>query len=126
VVSLAASALFGTLLSWQVVFRPLFGRSNPAALPLAAARSRRLALAAGVLLLVGTLYGAVAQAATAADVPVWAALGQPTIDLLSRGRFAALWWARLALVVVALVLVGCVEYGAGLARWRWWRQRVRC
>src|SRR6267143_4449815 len=43
--SLAACALFGTLLSWQVVFRPLFGRSNPAALPLAAARSRRLAIA---------------------------------------------------------------------------------
>jgi len=37
--SLAACALFGTLLSWRFVFRPLFGRSNPAALPLSAARS---------------------------------------------------------------------------------------
>ena len=36
--SLAATALFGTLLSWPIVFRPLFGRSNPAALPLSAAR----------------------------------------------------------------------------------------
>ena len=69
--SLAASALFGTLLSWQVVFRPLFGRSNPAALPLAAARSRRLAMAAGVALLVGTLYAAIAQASSAAEVPLW-------------------------------------------------------
>src|SRR5207237_642989 len=69
--SLAASALFGTLLSWQFVFRPLFGRSNPAALPLAAARSRRLAIASGALLLVGTLYVAIAQAASAADVPIW-------------------------------------------------------
>ncbi len=34
--SIAATAVFGTLLSWIVVFRPLFGRSNPAALPLAA------------------------------------------------------------------------------------------
>jgi len=32
--SLAACALFGTLLSWRFVFRPLFGRSNPAALAL--------------------------------------------------------------------------------------------
>ena len=31
--TLAASLVFGTLLSWPVVFRPLFGRSNPAALP---------------------------------------------------------------------------------------------
>src|SRR5579859_2571842 len=45
--SLAASAMFGTLLSWQVVFRPLIGRSNPAALPLGTDRSRQLALAAG-------------------------------------------------------------------------------
>ncbi|HEY0584414.1 MAG TPA: copper resistance CopC family protein, partial [Chloroflexota bacterium] len=39
--SIAASAMFGTLLSWLYVFKPLFGRSNPAALPLASARSRR-------------------------------------------------------------------------------------
>src|ERR1700716_3286441 len=93
--SLAASALFGTLLSWLLVFRPLFGRSNPAALPLSAARSRRLAIASGGVLLVGTLYVAIAQAASAADVPMWGVFGQPLIDLLSRGRFAALWWTRL-------------------------------
>src|ERR1700730_14615392 len=79
--SLAASALFGTLLSWQLVFRPLFGRSHPAALPLAAARRRRLAMAAGVALLVGTLYVAIAQAASAAQVPVWGVFGQPLVDL---------------------------------------------
>jgi copper transport protein len=111
--SIAASALFGILLSWQVVFRPLFGRNNPAALPLAAARSRRLAVASGVVLLLGTVYIAIAQAAAAADAPLWAALGQPLVDLLSRGRFAALWWARLALVVVALGLV----YWRGVRRW---------
>jgi copper transport protein len=111
--SMAASALLGTLLSWQVVFQPLFGRGNPAALLLSAARSRRLAIAAGVVLVVGTLYGAVAQAASAADVPVWAALGQPTVDLLSRGRFAGLWWTRLALVVVAAALVSW----RGVRRW---------
>jgi copper transport protein len=106
--TLAASVLFGTLLTWRVVFRPLFGRANPAALPLASARSRRLALLAGVFLLVGTLYGAVAQASTAAGGPLWTAFGSPLVELLTRGRFAALWWPRLGLVVLALVVI-------------WWR-----
>jgi copper transport protein len=103
--SLAASTLFGTLLSWQVVFRRLTGRSNPIAMLPAAARSRRLAIASGGLLLVGTLYVAIAQAAAAADVSIWSVFGLPLFDLLSRGRFAALWWARLALVSAALGLV---------------------
>lgn len=111
--SLAASALFGTVLSWHLVFRPLFGRSNPAALPLAAAKSRRLAMIAGVALLVGTLYAAIAQASSAAEVPFWGVFGQPLFDLLSRGRFAALWWTRLALVLVALGLVAW----RGVRRW---------
>jgi copper transport protein len=111
--SLAASALFGVLLSWNVVFRPLFGRSNPAALPLAAQRARRLALASGALLLVGTLFGAVAQASDAANVPVWGVFGQPLVDLLTRGRFATLFWIRLALVLVALGLLTW----RGVRRW---------
>src|SRR5229473_3781815 len=111
--SLAACALFGTLLSWRFVFRPLFGRSNPAALAVAAARSKRLAIVSGVVLLVGTLFVAIAQAASAADVPIWGVFGQPLFDLLSRGRFATLWWIRLALVVVVLALVAW----RGLGRW---------
>ena len=111
--SVAASALLGVLLSWNVVFRPLFGRSNPAALPLAAARARRLAVASGILLLIGTLFGALAQATDAANVPVWGVLGQPLVDLLSRGRFAGLFWIRLALVLLALGLV----LWRGVRRW---------
>src|SRR2546423_2886827 len=60
--SLAACALFGTLLSWRFVFRALFGRSNPAALAVAAARSKRLAIVSGVVLLVGPLFVAISQA----------------------------------------------------------------
>jgi len=74
------------------VFRPLFGRSNPAAMPLAAERARKLALASGALLVVGTVFGAVAQASDAANVPVWGVFGQPLFDLLSRGRFATLFF----------------------------------
>jgi copper transport protein len=111
--SLAASAVFGVLVTWNMVFRPLFVRSNPAALPLAAARARRLAVASAVVLLAGTLYMAVAQAATAADVPLWGTFGQPLGELLGRGRFAALWWTRLGLVLVALVLLTW----RGVRRW---------
>ncbi|HYY89117.1 MAG TPA: CopD family protein, partial [Chloroflexota bacterium] len=103
--TLAAGVLFGTVLAWRVVFRPLFGRANPAALPPAAQRAQRLAVLSSVLLLIGTLYGAVAQAATASDVPVWAAFGSPLVELLSRGRYASLWWPRLAVVVLGLTLV---------------------
>ncbi len=101
----AASGLFGTLLAWQMVFRPLFGKNNPTALEASARRARRLAIVAGVVLLIGTLYGALAQAAVAADVPLWSTIGRPIVDLLGRGRFASLWWPRLALVVLALALV---------------------
>ncbi len=99
--SLAASALFGTLLSWRF------------ALALAATRSRRLAIISGGVLLAGTLYVAIAQASTAADVPIWGGFGQPMVDLLGRGRFATLWWTRLALVGLALVLV----IWRGVGRW---------
>jgi len=102
---LTASTLFGTLLSWHIVLRPLFGRSNPAALQLTALRARRLAGLAAVLLLVATLYAAVAQASSAADAPVWGVFGRPLMDLLGRGRYAVLWWPRLGLVLLALGLV---------------------
>jgi copper transport protein len=111
--SLAASAVFGILLSWQIVLRPLFGRSNPAALPLAAQRARKVALISAVALLIGTLYIAAAQASSAADVPFWGIFGQPLFDLLSRGRFAALWWTRLGLVVIALAMIAW----RGVRRW---------
>jgi copper transport protein len=103
--SIAASAVFGTLLSWMYVFRPLFGRSNPGAMMLAAARARKVVLLSGLVLLIGTLYVAVAQASSAAEVPIWGVFGQPLVDLLSRGRFALLWWSRLLLVSVAVGLV---------------------
>jgi copper transport protein len=111
--SLAACAVFGILLSWHFVLRPLFGRSNPAALPLAAARARQIAVLSALVLLAGTLFGAIAQAASAADVPLWGVFGQPLMDLLGRGRFATLWWARLLLVVIALGLVAW----RGVRRW---------
>jgi copper transport protein len=101
----AGGVLFGTLLAWQLVFSGLFGKNNPTGRNVAAKRARKLAIVAGVVLLVGVLFGALAQAAVAADVPIWGTLGQPLVDLLSRGRYASLWWPRLLLVLVALGLI---------------------
>lgn len=106
--SLAASAVFGTLLAWTIVYVPVCRRTGQAGLLGARSRTRRVVLVSGIVLLVGTLYGALAQAANAADVPLWAALGRPLIDLLAHGRFAALWWSRLALVVLGLGVVSAL------------------
>src|SRR4051794_15807400 len=46
----SASVLFGTLLAWQLVFRALFGKSNPGARRTSEKRARQLALVAGVVL----------------------------------------------------------------------------
>ena len=102
----AVSAIFGAVLSWFAVFRPLFGRSTPLAMNLAAERTRRFTVAMALILLVGTLYAAVAQAAVAAETPLWGVFGQPLFDLLTRGRFATLWWLRVALTLVALGISG--------------------
>jgi copper transport protein len=59
----------------------------------------------GVLLIVGTLFTAVAQAAAAADVSLVSALGQPIADLLLRGRFASIWWPRMGLEVASVLLI---------------------
>src|SRR5207244_5250426 len=74
----------------------------------AAARRRayQLIVFGGVLLVLGTLFTAVAQAAAAAGVPLNEAIGRPLSDLLLRGRFASIWWPRLGLEVVSLCLVG--------------------
>ena len=76
-----------------------------AARAVVARRIRLLVLIGAVLLVAGTLYAAIAQAATAGDVPLWGAFGQPLQSLLSRGRYAAIWWPRFAVSVCILVLV---------------------
>src|SRR4029450_6407126 len=65
----------------------------------------RLAVVAGVLLLVGTLFAAVAQASGAAGGPLTSAFGNPLRDLLTRGRYAAIWWPRLGISIVAIGII---------------------
>jgi copper transport protein len=99
----AASIFTGALAAWKLVFGPVFDDKD--ARMAAQRRLRRLAVAAGVLLLVGTLFAAVAQAAAAAAVPLEGALGAPLRDLLTRGRYAGIWWPRLGISVVAVAIV---------------------
>ncbi|HEY3061315.1 MAG TPA: copper resistance protein CopC [Chloroflexota bacterium] len=100
----AASVFAGSLAAWKLVFGPVLG-TDSSARSVALARVHRVALVAGVLLLVGTLFAAVAQAAAAAGVPMTSAFGNPLRDLLTRGRFAGIWWPRLGISVVAFAIV---------------------
>ncbi|MDQ3811973.1 MAG: copper resistance protein CopC/CopD [Chloroflexota bacterium] len=101
---LAISVFAGALVAWKLVLAPVLS-AEPALRQAALARAQWLSLLAGGLLLVGTLLGAVSQAAQAAGVPLEAAFGEPLRDLLTRGRFASIWWPRLGLSVVAVGIV---------------------
>jgi len=101
----AASLLGGGLATWKLVISPLLGPQPTELRRRATRRTHRLVIAGGVLLLVGTLFAGVAQAAAAADVPLAGALGQPLVDLLGRGRYAAIWWPRFGIEIAAVVLV---------------------
>jgi copper transport protein len=110
-----ASVVFGVLVAWKYVFSALLKGANAAAREPAARRAQQLALVAGLLLLAATLYGALAQASAAADAPLWDVFGAPLRNLLTHGRFAAIWWPRLLLVaiVAALLAVQSIDGWAG-------------
>ena len=97
---LAASLFGGVLATWKLILWPLVGKDDKLR-----ARAYRLIVAGGVLLILGTLFSAVAQAAAAANVPLLDAFGQPLAGLLTRGRFASIWWPRLGLEVASLGLI---------------------
>jgi copper transport protein len=101
---LAASLFGGVLASWKLVLGPVLAEAD-AARAILRARAFRLIVAGGALLLIGTLYSAVAQAAAAANVPLTDAFGKPLADLLLRGRFAAIWWPRVGLELSSLLLI---------------------
>jgi copper transport protein len=103
---LAATLFAGVLAAWKFVLGPvLVGPYADSRVPVRRL-AQRFILLGGVLLVVGTLYTALAQAAAAADVPLSSALGQPLADLLLRGRFASIWWPRIGLELVSLLLIG--------------------
>lgn len=105
---LTASVFGGVLACWKLVLSGALGEgpAQAAIRQVSVGRARRAILIGGVLLIVGTLFAGVAQAAAAANVPLLSGLGQPLGDLLLRGRFATIWWPRLGLEVVSLLLIG--------------------
>jgi copper transport protein len=102
---LAAGLLFGPLLAWQIVFRPLLQGDDGAARVVALARTRRLVSLGAVALVAGTLYAALAQAASASGLPLWSVVGLPLHDVLTSGHYASIWWPRLSLALLCLVLL---------------------
>jgi copper transport protein len=103
---LAATLFAGVLAAWKFVLGPVLVGAYADSRVAVRRLAQRFILLGGVLLVVGTLYTALAQAAAAADVPLSSALGQPLADLLLRGRFASIWWPRIGLEVVSLLLIG--------------------
>lgn len=101
----AASLFGGVLATWKLVVGPLVADAKPSLRATAHRRTYRLIVAGGILLIAGTLFSAVAQAAAAANVPLRDAVGAPLGDLLLRGRYASIWWPRLGLEVASLVLI---------------------
>jgi copper transport protein len=101
----AASLFGGVLATWKLVLGPLVADAKPALRETAYRRTYRLVVAGGVLLILGTLFSAVAQAAAAANVPLRDAVGAPLGDLLLRGRYASIWWPRLGLEIASLLLI---------------------
>ncbi|MDP8922099.1 MAG: CopD family protein [Chloroflexota bacterium] len=77
------------------------------------ARARSFGLGLTALLVVVTVAGMVFQAANAADVTFWRALGEPTARLVGT-RLGLVWLARL---VLALVLAGLIWQARGLVLW---------
>ena len=100
--SAAASLFGGVLATWKLV---LGGALVDPSRDLVRRRMQQLIVLGGALLIAGTLFTAVAQAAAAANVPLSSAVGKPLSDLLLRGRFASIWWPRMGLEIASLLLI---------------------
>jgi putative copper export protein len=87
------------------VFRPLLPDASRLARRVAAGKTRRLALVGAIALVTGTLYAALAQAASASAPPLWGAAGRALGKLLASGHFAVIWWPRLALSIGVLAVL---------------------
>jgi copper transport protein len=102
---LTVSVFVGVLAMWRLILGRLLVDNDADRRGVVRRSALRLALIAGALLIIGTLFAAVAQAAAAAGVPFYEGVGTPLHDLLTRGRFANIWWPRLAISLIAVGIV---------------------
>lgn len=102
---LAALALAGGFLFRLLVARPALARAGLTGLAERFdARVRLLGLAACAVSAVASLAGLVVQAANAADLPLWQALGEPVTRLLGT-RLGLLWEGRLLAAGLLALLI---------------------
>jgi copper transport protein len=80
---------------------------------------RRLLIVGGGLFLLTNLLFLVAQAATAAGVPLAQAIGAPLLQLLG-GRSGMLWLARIALTLLIGAIALQLPPAGREAAWPWW------
>lgn len=102
---LTVSLFGGAIVTWKLVLSRVLVDGYAAARPIALRRAHRAIMLGGLLLVLATAFAAVAQASAAAGVPLLSGIGAPLVDLLGRGRFAAIWWPRFLLELMALGLV---------------------
>jgi copper transport protein len=115
---LAALLLAGGFLFRRFVAGPAMLQAGAEGLAEPYARQlRRAGLLACGALIVATLVGLTVQAANAADLPVWQALGEPVARLLTT-RLGLLWEARLICAILLVVVLwrgrGPIFDGLGL------------
>jgi copper transport protein len=101
----SASLFAGVLFAWKGFISQALAKADDATRARVRRRIYCVVTLGAVVFLAGTMYAALAQAAAGANVPIWDALGQPTSDLLLRGRFASIWWPRLLLQITASVVL---------------------
>lgn len=114
---LAAAVAWGWLPFGLLVWRPLAGTAAP---------SEALRKQLSTLILFGTLafiltniFFVLEQAATAAEVPVWQALGAPLFEFLG-GASGRLWLLRLGVIVVVGVLGLRLQWDGKDSLALWW------
>ena len=103
---LAATLFGGVLAAWKFVLGAVLVGPYADSRSTVRRQAYRFIVLGGVLLVFGTVYTALAQAAAAAGGPFSSAFGQPLADLLLRGRFASIWWPRIGLEVTSLLMIG--------------------
>jgi len=120
---------FGGLPFGLLVWRPAMRRARSDAADSAAADTamtriiRSLVLVGGGLFLLASVFFLVVQAADAAGVPFFQALGAPVVQLLS-GRSGQLILARMALTLLIGVLAWRLPPAGRGAAWPWWAALV--
>lgn len=113
-----AGAPFFQLLVLGPAMRRLSGRLDPDLVSRTRGARPAPFLMAGVFLL-AQILGAAAQAQALAELPLLQALGPDTLRVVFLGsRFAALWWARLLLVMILAGLLARSSWnGVAIPRW---------